>query len=74
MLEYSTPRLFIAILHNIFPDHLDYHGGFDRYRATKEKILKHATHTIIGSELHEYYGTEAEIIIPSETGYHIGVG
>jgi UDP-N-acetylmuramoylalanine--D-glutamate ligase len=31
----------IAVLLNIVPEHLDYHGGFEAYRAAKSSITRH---------------------------------
>ncbi|MCF6172011.1 MAG: UDP-N-acetylmuramoyl-L-alanine--D-glutamate ligase [Bacteroidales bacterium] len=40
-LEYlhSSPR--VAVLLNVFPEHLDYFGSFEKYRAAKLNIFKH---------------------------------
>ncbi len=37
-IETFRPR--IAVMLNVAPDHLDYHGSMDRYRAAKERIFK----------------------------------
>ena len=34
---------FIAILLNVTPDHLDYHGTYEEYRRTKERIFENET-------------------------------
>ena len=41
----STPSFHpnVAVVTNIAPDHLDYHGGFDGYVAAKRHILTHLT-------------------------------
>jgi UDP-N-acetylmuramoylalanine--D-glutamate ligase len=33
----------IAVVTNLFPDHMDYHGGFEAYYAAKHNILKFQT-------------------------------
>jgi UDP-N-acetylmuramoylalanine--D-glutamate ligase len=38
-LHWWTPTPIGVALVNIAPDHLDWHGGFDQYRAAKSKIL-----------------------------------
>lgn len=38
-LEHVTTSPTIAIVTNLFPDHQDWHGGFDAYRAAKKRIL-----------------------------------
>ncbi len=73
MLEYCRPRCHVAVLGNIYPDHLGYHEGFENYRDVKLSILQNATYRVIGSQVQEYL---AEIppqttIIPDSDGYHI---
>ena len=36
----KTFRPRIAVMLNVAPDHLDYHGSMDRYRAAKERIFE----------------------------------
>jgi len=46
MLEKFSPELFIWVLNNIFPDHLDWHDNFENYKKAKENILKNALNQI----------------------------
>lgn len=73
MLEYCRPRCHVAVLGNIYPDHLGYHEDFENYRDAKLSILQNTTYRVIGSQAQEYL---AEIppqttIIPDPDGYHI---
>ncbi|MBI3274013.1 MAG: UDP-N-acetylmuramoyl-L-alanine--D-glutamate ligase [Candidatus Colwellbacteria bacterium] len=34
----------IAVFLNIFPDHMDYHGGMEEYMKAKENIARHCSH------------------------------
>src|SRR3989338_7444437 len=38
-IEYSP---HISIILNLFPEHMDYHGGFDEYKEAKKKIVAKA--------------------------------
>ncbi len=42
---------FISILWNIFPDHLDWHQGFENYKNAKLNILKNAENLLIWDNL-----------------------
>lgn len=33
----------ISVILNLFPEHMDYHGSFDAYKAAKKNIVVHAT-------------------------------
>jgi len=48
MLEDFSPNLFIWVLNNVFPDHLDWHDNFNNYKKAKENILKNALNKIDG--------------------------
>ncbi|MBP3359435.1 MAG: UDP-N-acetylmuramoyl-L-alanine--D-glutamate ligase [Clostridia bacterium] len=39
-LEYSFESPHIGVLLNIYPEHLDHYGSFEKYRAAKENIYK----------------------------------
>ncbi len=52
MLQDFLPDLYIAILNNIYPCHLDWHyNSFHIYKEAKINILKHAKIKVINSEL-----------------------
>lgn len=44
-------RPTIAVLTNITPEHLDYHGTLERYRDAKLKLFKHAQHAVINKDM-----------------------
>lgn len=39
-LEYGSYSPHIAVYLNVFPEHLDHYGSFEKYRASKENIYK----------------------------------
>lgn len=73
MLEYCQPRCLIAVLGNIYPDHLGYHEGFENYRDAKLSILQNATYRVIGNQVQEFLGEipPQTTIIPDPNNYHI---
>ena len=73
MLEYCRPRCHIAVLGNIYPDHLGYHEGFENYRDAKLSILQNATYRVIGSQVQEFLEKipPNTLIIPDTNNYHI---
>lgn len=42
---------FISIFWNLFPDHLDWHQGFENYKSAKLNILKDAKNLLVGENL-----------------------
>lgn len=40
MLEHLEKKNYISVLGNIFPEHMDWHGGFEKYARAKLNILK----------------------------------
>ena len=53
MLDTAQPNLDIAILGNIYTDHLDWHLNQENYRRAKLNLLKNAHHKIINVNLQE---------------------
>lgn len=51
MLQDFIPQLEIAILNNIYPCHLDWHGDLNTYKNAKLNILKQAKHCFVNTEL-----------------------
>ncbi|MDD2916266.1 MAG: UDP-N-acetylmuramoyl-L-alanine--D-glutamate ligase [Candidatus Gracilibacteria bacterium] len=87
MLEYSDLCLDIAVLGNIYPDHLIYHNGFENYKNAKLHILGNTKHAVVGKQVFDdgYLKMETDSIttehgvriqanivqIPDTTGYHL---
>ena len=51
MLHRLRHSLYTAVLLDIYPDHLDWHGGFEAYRDAKLGALKGARHAVVGSQV-----------------------
>lgn len=49
MLEDLTPKCFISILLNIYPDHLDWHSNFENYKKAKLNIIEGSINPLINS-------------------------
>lgn len=58
-------RFYTAIITNITHEHLDYHGTFEKYKATKMKLLKMASYPI-----YEYTKTKIKVENPVLAGEH----
>lgn len=65
MLEYSHPRVDIAVLGNIYPDHLTYHEGFENYKHAKLRILENTKHAVVGKQVFEagYLNMERGVLV-----------
>lgn len=71
-LEYtSSLRPRAAALLNLAPDHLDWHGSMDRYRAAKAKIFQ----GVSGSDLmiYDYDDPEARSLAAGGRGAHVPI-
>lgn len=51
MLDWLTKKNYISILLNIYPDHLDWHHGFENYSQAKLNILRWSEHNLIGYQV-----------------------
>lgn len=75
MLEYCHPHLEIAVLGNIYPDHLVYHCGFENYKNAKLRILDDARYIVCGKQIIDsgYIQSMPDniSIIPNNTGFHL---
>ena len=40
-LEYTNYSPHIAVLLNLFPEHLDHYGTYEKYAAAKQNIYRH---------------------------------
>ena len=69
MLDTAQPNLDIAILGNIYTDHLDWHLNQENYRRAKLNLLKNSHHKIINVNLQE-----SSDIIKDENTYFFGTG
>jgi UDP-N-acetylmuramoylalanine-D-glutamate ligase len=53
MLEMFQPKCFIAVLGNIYTDHLDWHGNsFENYKNAKLNITKKSENIVIRDDLY----------------------
>lgn len=57
-----TPNLALqsGCLLNVEPDHIDWHGSFESYRAAKMKILDHCAYAILPTDM-----TQSDVVIDS---------
>ena len=61
MLEGLKKKNYLSLLGSIFPEHMDWHGGLDKYFAAKLSILEGSEYTVIlektlkDFQLSEYY-------------------
>ena len=69
MLDTAQPDLDIAILGNIYTDHLDWHLNQENYRRAKLNLLKNSHHKIINVNLQE-----SSDIIKDENTHFFGTG
>jgi UDP-N-acetylmuramoylalanine--D-glutamate ligase len=63
----------IAILTLLHPEHLDWHGGVEKYYADKYNLLKHAKTKIVNYEVLEdarQHGVAPELIFNEPNGLH----
>ena len=50
-----TPRLKVAVITNIVPNHLNWHKSFDEYASAKIRILENAERTVYDADSGELY-------------------
>jgi UDP-N-acetylmuramoylalanine--D-glutamate ligase len=63
MLENIEPKLFIWVLLNIYKDHLDwYNGDFEKYKKSKNNILKKSLNKVKSSEIKNLQKFETKLI------------
>lgn len=55
MLERLEKKNYISVLGNIFPEHMDRHGGFEKYAQAKLNILKGSDFNIVLQKTAEEY-------------------
>lgn len=67
MLDTAQPNLDIAILGNIYTDHLDWHLNQANYRRAKLNLLKNSHHKIINVNL-----SESDDIVKDENTHFFG--
>ena len=56
MLERLEKKNYLSVLGNIFPEHMDWHGGFEKYVKAKLNILKGSEFNIVLQKTVEEYG------------------
>lgn len=71
-----SPR--VAVLTSLYPEHLPWHGGYDRYVADKLNLLSHGPETIVlpahTGELAERargIAGDARIVVPADLGIRV---
>lgn len=70
MLEYARPKSERAVITSITPDHLLWHGGYDRYKQAKMNALDYAkarVATLDSPDLRELIGKEKFFALTSTT-------
>lgn len=55
MLEHLEKKNYLSVLGNIFPEHMDWHGGFEQYAKAKLNILKGSEFNIVLHKTVEEY-------------------
>lgn len=69
--RFAGMRFYTAVITNITHEHLDYHGTFEKYKATKMKLLRMAQYPI-----YKYKKTKMKVNNPALVGeynkYNIG--
>lgn len=72
----ASPR--VAVLTSLYPEHLPWHGGYDRYVADKLNLLSHGPETIVlpahTGELAERargIAGDARIVVPADLGIRV---
>lgn len=72
----ASPR--VAVLTSLYPEHLPWHGGYDRYVADKLNLLAHGPETIVlpahTGELAERargIAGDARIVVPADLGIRV---
>ena len=55
MLERLEKKNYLSVLGNIFPEHMDWHGGFEQYAKAKLNILKGSEFNIVLQKTVEEY-------------------
>ena len=61
MLEGFKPKLHIAILWNIYPDHLDWHINYKNYKKAKLNIIKQSETKLVNIDLKKESISDKEI-------------
>lgn len=55
MLENLHKKNYISVLVNIYPDHLDWHQGFENYLQAKLSLIKGSEHMLLRDEIAQKY-------------------
>ncbi len=49
----------VALVTSFAPNHIDWHGSLDHYRKSKQSILQHAAHAVLGPGIHDWPAPDA---------------